>query len=156
VGAFARYYAVVRLTFSFGCLASIFIINYSCISAYDLSRQSEKPIDKKTLSLTGQGNQTLKLKNNPNKSIPFARYTYLVRVGYATLLRVVASTSYAPNARIGLQKISCIKYFKLLKIQVDLHDQVEHALCRPNLGCRKLYEKECNSVARVYAFEITD
>ena len=38
-------------------------------------------------------------------------------------------------------------------LEVGIHDQAEHALCRPNWGCRKLYDKECNSVAPVHAFE---
>ena len=84
VGALARYYAVVRLTFSFGCLASIFIVNLYLY--YRLINQHRKETKgKKTLSLTGQGNQTLKLKNNPYRSTPFARYTYLVCIWHATV-----------------------------------------------------------------------
>lgn len=94
-------------------------VNFHCklISVFPVHKSDptigRKLIDKKTLSLTGQGNQTLKLKNNPYRSTPFARHTYLVCIWYSTLIRVVASPSYVPDARIGLQKMYCIKYFNI-------------------------------------------
>jgi hypothetical protein len=60
----------------------------------------------KTLSLKGQGNQTLKLKNNPYRSTPVTRHTYKVCVWCITVNTIHRYMAHEP----ALELVSINRY----------------------------------------------